>query len=203
MSDLNDRSLDVSITNEDKSKKVTVITDGSEERVAANIIQSTTQPSQINISALTKAGYVYTIPLAINMGSTGSTNPLILIKNPSDSGKRFYLYKITFGPTLTTTVTVLRAFSNPTITANGTTQTPVNLAIGGGFGASAMQVFSLPTISANGTLIHNFVEASGVSSFGAVTDFGVQLLENNNLLISAEPSANNRELSITIIWAEF
>lgn len=38
MADLNDRSLDVSLTNEDKSKKVTVSTYGSEERLAVEAI---------------------------------------------------------------------------------------------------------------------------------------------------------------------
>lgn len=63
MADLNDRSLDTSITNEDKSKKVTVTTDGSKQRLDVNIpIRYSQLTSGGSFNNTTTNKTVYTIP---------------------------------------------------------------------------------------------------------------------------------------------
>jgi hypothetical protein len=203
MGDLNKRSADVSIHNSTTDAAVTTTTDGSKERldVDARIAQDTV--SGENIAALTTAGYVYCFAGQINMTSSGSDNPLLYIENPTGSGKVLYIYSMRFGVNVSNNYANIKVFANPTITANGTTQTPPNRCIGGGFGASDMNVYTLPTVSANGTQIENLEVAENGNSIHSAENFAMHFEENNKMLVTGDPKSNNREAAITIIWAEF
>lgn len=203
MADLPDRTDDVSIHDETKTKTVSVITDGSYERLAVEAKIDTAVPSTDNISALVIAGYVYSCAFSVNMASAGVKNPLFLMKNPSGSGKTVYIHSMRFGVDVENNYANFIVFANPTITANGTTETSRNRCIGGGFGASAMSTFTLPTVSANGNPIENVEVASNSSSVEAASHFAIMVKENNNLMITGDPKSNNRTAVITIVWAEF
>ena len=203
MADLNDRTVDCNITDEGKTKIVSIITDGAIERLAVDATVSTSSPTITNVAALTSAGYLYSVAISLNMAVAGTDNPLILIKNPTGSGKRLYLYKANLGVDVTNVLANFRVYSNPTITLNGTSHTPRNLFIGGGFAASVIEVYSLSTLSVLGTLIQTYETGQNNNSYDGIQDFSIQIAPNNNILITGNPGSNNRMSTLTITWAEF
>ena len=205
MPDLTDRSNDISIHHPTTNVPVTTTTDGAKERldVSAILVPSITSVQSGNIGELVKAGRVYSVALTLNMAIAAFDNPVILLRNPVGSLKTLYIYRILTGVFTSNTFVDFKVFANPTITTNGTSQTPVNRAVGGGFGASVMTAFSFPTVSANGTPLLTQVCGQNTNSFDGVEDFSIQVSPNNNLLITANPSANNRESKVTVIYAEF
>jgi len=190
------------VTNVD-TLPASIITTGGIERLAVDAILSNSSPTITNVASLTSLGYLYSIALSLNMSTAGNDNPLILLKNPSGSGKRIYLYKANLGIDVVNVLSNFKIYSNPTITDNGTSQTPVNLFIGGGFGASAMNVYSIPTISNLGTIFQTYEVGQNNNSYDGIQDFSVQIAPNNNILLAANPGSNNRQGTITLTWAEF
>jgi hypothetical protein len=95
-----------------------------------------------------------------------------------------------------------RLWYAPTITTNGTSQTPRNQYIGGGVGSTVVTTFSLPTVSSSGTLIRNYEVGQNNNSYNAVEDFSIILAANQNLLLTADPGSNNRLAQITAMWCE-
>jgi hypothetical protein len=204
MADLTDRSTDVSIHNPtDNTKAVATITDGAIERLAVDAKVSVAVPSASNISNLVKLGYVYCWAGRVNMASAGVNNPIFLMKNPSGSSKVLYIYKMHFGVDVENNYANFRLYASPTITTNGTLQTVYNRNIGGGFGASAMQAYTLPTVSANGNEIMNVEVGQNNNSIETLSDFGIHIQANNNIMITGDPKSNSRNAVLTIVWAEY
>jgi hypothetical protein len=144
---------------------------------------------------------VWSVCLSVNQASAGSNNPLLLIKNPVSSGKKVYIFKISAGINVTNVLSNFNIFIDPTITSNGSSQTIVNNYIGGS-SSSVCTAFSLPTISVSGTRVRTAVCGQNTNSVVMAEDFSLVLGENHNLLITGNPSSNNRAAEIEIVWIE-
>lgn len=134
----------------------------------------------------------------MNQPSAGTDNPLILIRNPNASGKTVYFSIISYGIAVANVFGTIRAYKNPTITSNGTAKTIVAF----GSASTVLNLYEVPTISANGTLLGTAVCGQNTNSVINQLDFQVQLPANSNLLITGNPSSNNRPAEITVRWIE-
>lgn len=138
--------------------------------------------------------------LAVDGISTGSASesPLLLIDNPSGSGKRLILETAIFGIPSTGTV-VYRIYSNPTITANGTEISPVGCRQSGQ-NSPVAKWYSLPTASAFG----NKFFVSRVDSMPLLQDWNLsRVLEpNNKYLVTATQSVSSQSGNLTFQYGE-
>lgn len=144
-------------------------------------------------------GKVFTLSGTFNAAIGGADNPIFLIKNPNASGKILKLRKLLIGCTVNNVFVEFTVYYNPTITTNGTSQTPRNNLIGSAT-ASIATAFSLPTLSSLGTKILDFT--MGQNSTAPEVNLQLDLQANQNIVIAAQPGSNNRAVQITVIWAE-
>jgi len=158
-------------------------------------------PAANTISTYTSQGKVFTLSGAISAATSGVNNPIFLIKNPSGSGKTLYLYRVIMACSINNVSVKFGIYYNPTITTNGTAATPRNNLIGSAVTAVAT-ASSLPSLSATGTLLSTLQTGQNSNSIDFMGDFSIQILANNNIVITADPSSNGREVSMTIVWAE-
>lgn len=142
--------------------------------------------------------YTFGFATAINQPTAGSDNPLILLKNPSGSGKTVYLSFVAYGINVANVLGNIRIFKSPTITSNGTSETVQSF----GGGTTAVNLYSTPTISANGTLISSFVTGQNSSSVLVPINFEISVAANSNILITGNPGSNNRNAEISMRWIE-
>lgn len=205
MADLSDRTDNVSLTKDDGTLPVDVIVDSNgKNRLAVDAIIPASAVTPENISSLVDLGYVYSVGVNVSAASAGTHNPLLYIKNPSGSGKQIYLYKMTTGITVANVFMNFRIYGDPTTSANGTAVTPVNRDFGGGWGASALNVYTVPTVTALGTnILANWVIGQNTNSLDGVEAFSLHVAANHTILITGNPSSNNREAAINVAWAEF
>lgn len=160
-------------------------------------------PTSMFVSAVTKNNQMYGVSVsAINAASTSTDNPMLLIRNPSGSGKVCYIHSVKAGTMTTARSFSFHVYSNPTVTANGTAQTSANFNVGGGAGASSILVTSVPTVTANGTDIDGNVQGQNGSGVVLLEDFQLQIQPNNSILITGNPSSNNTTADIFVVWAE-
>jgi hypothetical protein len=154
------------------------------------------------ISRFTKNNQSYSTSTTVSMATSGTDNPLILIRNPSGSGKVFYLWGINCGVSVSNVLGTFRLFINPTVTVNGVSQTPVSLNGGGGAGASSMLVTTLPTVTANGSQIENGVTGQNSDSIHMGDGFIIAIQANNSILLTGNPGSNARNAELAIKWVE-
>jgi hypothetical protein len=133
----------------------------------------------------------------ISVGAT-SEEPLVLIDNPSGSGKKLLLETITFGIP-TTGTSAYRVYVNPTITANGTLQTPVG-SRQTGQSAAVVNWYTLPTASAFGSKFF----MCRVDSVPFLQDWNLSrfLETNNKILITVVQSVASQAGNITALYTE-
>jgi len=182
MSDISlNESDEVTIADSAGVNKLTVNSDGS------------TNAFVIIDSLLNK---LYSLSLSFNLPSNGTETRVILIKNPNASGKILKLEYMLFagsGPTI-------RIYADPTITTNGTAVTPVATNVGNAT-ASVITPFTSPTISANGSQILADILSNQTASRIDMRHL-ITVAENNNMLITGQPTSNNTLIQITLVWAE-
>jgi hypothetical protein len=154
------------------------------------------------ISRFTKNNQSYTTSTTVSMATSGTDNPLILIRNPSGSGKVFYLWGVRCGISVANVFGTFRLFINPTVTVNGVSQTPVSLNGGGGAGASSMLVTTLPTVTVSGSQIETGVVGENADSVQIGDGFIIAIQANNSVLLTGSPSSNARNAELTIQWVE-
>lgn len=140
--------------------------------------------------------------LEVNAASNGTDNTAILIRNPNGSGKIFYFFMMSAGVQINNVFITYKLFANPTITTNGTAQTPVSLNVGGGAGAAVALINTLPTVSANGSAIVAKLMSQNGTEVNLVQHGIIALNPNNSMLITANPQSNNRVSAYTLHWAE-
>jgi hypothetical protein len=149
---------------------------------------------------------VYSTAVNVNLPTSGTETRILLLRNPSGSGKTLRLHSIS--GLLTNTVSaiaILRAYIGPTITATGTAATIFSNAQGGGAAATAMLAYSGPTATATGSRISGALLLSGTAGGREVTqifDGSVTLAANHDLLITGQPDGTNRASEITVTWVE-
>lgn len=149
--------------------------------------------------ALAKLGKVFSIQVAPTITGLAET-AAVLFKNPSGSGKTVYLIRLQSDPFVKNDNPALRMYHTPTVTANGTTVTPVNTNLGNST-TSIANVFTLPTVTSNGTI----VQAVSATNDTLWVDFYMSRIiqPNNSILITETISTINTANGIFIKWAEF
>jgi hypothetical protein len=150
---------------------------------------------------LSDEGKMFTANTEINFATTAETNA-ILIRNPSASTKRLFLSLIILDVITKGGQATWRLYKSPTVTAVGTTMTPVSTQIKASSPVSGMSMFFSPTTSALGTKIRNF--STGVNSNTFEENFQLSLIlsPNTDMLLTAAVDANNRVTAITLEWVE-
>jgi len=139
----------------------------------------------------------------VDADGPGTGNEVMLIRNPSGSGKRMYISKMLFALyQFATSEVVVEIFANPTITATGASVTSTTTRLGSGNTASGL-VYSGPTASANGTRILA-VQLTGQNSNESETNFDGQfsLDPGTDVLLRAFSDGNNRPMISSIWWSE-
>lgn len=189
-------SREVVVTDTTGANDMAVNADGSIN--VAGIVSNF--PAATSISSFVNDGKVFTISDQISLATAGSDNLVFLIRNPSGSGKTLYLYRILFGINVVNVLARFKTKKNPTVTATGTAVTPVNNNIGNS-NTSAMNVYKASTVS-GGTQLTSITTGQNNSSFDFLGDFSVFLQPGNDLIITGDPASNNREASVTVVWAE-
>jgi hypothetical protein len=163
---------------------------------------ASTIPSSTNIAALVIANAVYTVGTAINMATMGADNPILLIKNPITNTKILYIYSIILGLDVANNAADFELYANPTVTTNGTSQTPQNNNVGNST-ASVMQIFTLPTVSSNGTQINEFFYGQNQNSINFLANLSIAIQPGNSILLVGNPiNSNNRPATVSLTWVE-
>lgn len=148
----------------------------------------------------------YLVSVAVNLPTAGTETRILLLRNPAGSGKTLRLIRINGLVTNTvSTVSLLRAYFAPTITAVGTAATIASTAPGGGAAATAMLAYTGPTASAVGTRFGLGVLVSGTAGGRAVLlDYEgmITLAAGQDILITGTPDGTNRASEITALWSE-
>jgi len=137
----------------------------------------------------------------LSLATAGSENKVILLRNPSGSGKNLFLGISILDMLTKGGQATIRMYKNPTITSVGTAVTPISSRLGGN-GASVMTLYSAPTISANGTRVATYSVGKDASSLSLDFKFGLELTPGNDILITGSPDANNRTVAVTFQWVE-
>lgn len=168
------------------------------------VTMATDQPAitvSVSQSDTLNNNQLYSAATEVQMTSAGVDNTLLLLRNPAGSGKTLYVFKIYAGTSVTNVAAVFKLFANPTVNSNGTALTVANRNIGG-TGASVGLVNSLPTVSSTGTKMSSLALGQNNSSIIFAEDFSVALKPGNSLLVTGDPSSNNRQSILTIAWRE-
>lgn len=178
---------------------VSVYNDQSGNQMVVNADGSTN--AQLQAERWAFDGQLFSLSGSFTAASGGNDNPIFLIKNPNASGKIFRIVRLTCGVSVTNVLVNYKVTYAPTITTNGTSQTPRNLRIGSAT-ASVAQAFSLPTLSNIGTTVVDFTNGQNAAGSEILGGLNIILEANQNLVVTAAPASNNRAVQITVVWAE-
>jgi hypothetical protein len=131
------------------------------------------------------------------MAATTET-PILLLTNPSTNVVPLSIFMrkilaLTAGHTA-----IFRFYVNPTVSANGTATTPLNLRVNANSPAAKALVYKLPTVSANGTI----QGAWNASNVDTVLNEPLILDVNNSLLVTVQAQATSDMVDAQIDWSE-
>lgn len=154
-------------------------------------------------SGIVNDGSLFSAAAVVIAATAGADNPLVLITNPSGSGKSLFIWRGRFGSTVTNVAISFKIYSNPTITLAGTSLPITNRNIGGISNLNSVAtVTTLPTTSTLGTLITALNVGQNNNSIDMNEEFAIKVNPGNSLLITGAPSSNNREATMTLVWQE-
>jgi hypothetical protein len=171
---------------------------GSKQAMDVNVVSS-----QSSTATAVDLGQSFGLAFDFSLPSAGTFNPVLLLKNPVESGKRIRVTRINVGLTVANVSGIWRVFVNPTTTANGTAITPANLNVGNVSNpATIAQTFTTPTVTANGTSLFRYESGQNMNSTEIIGDALFVLNPGNTMLLTGDPLSNNRNTVITIYWTE-
>lgn len=150
------------------------------------------------------ADQFYWVSYEYNLANAGEKMALLL-RNPSGSGKAVRLVDLTISLTNTVgSMAIIKVYANPTVTANGTSQTTRPGHVGASQSSSVALVTSGPTVSSNGALYTVEHVAGGTAGYSNTVDFTECLIlePNNSILITGNPDGTNRNLALALTWVE-
>ena len=156
----------------------------------------------VGTSALANDGSLWSASAEINATLAGADNPILLLRNPSGSGKSLYIWRGRLGCLVTNNSMSFKIFSNPIITMNGTTLSATNRNIGGTNPTSIALCSTIPTISISGSLIGIASVGQNTNSIDLNEDFAIKINPGNSILLTCNPSSNNRAAAVTFTWQE-
>lgn len=150
-----------------------------------------------------ESNQMYSITASLNMAVANSNNPLIYFKNPTGSGKRILVTAIQANISVVNVGATFQVFDTNTVTTDGTAITPRVRNINNSQPASIANVFSLPTGVTLSTLsLHRiFIGQNSAGSNILENNFFI-LQPNSNFILTGDPSSNNRQAEITVVWGE-
>jgi len=139
----------------------------------------------------------------IDADGPGTGNEVLLIRNPSGSGKRMHINDILLASyTFATSEIVVEIFANPTITSTGTLATSATVRLGSGETASC-QVYDEPTASASGTRIAALqITGQNSTTNDIMLSNRLSLDPGTDVLFRGFSDGTNRELISSIWWSE-
>jgi len=176
----------VSIESSDNGTKMVVNADGS----------INTMVNRLSLDA----GKVFGFAIEQNQASTGE-QPLILLRNPSASGKTMYLGRIAVGTVDSITRFRLRVYQKPTVTSVGTAGTVYSNQVKSSPATAVALVYTLPSVSANGTRIRTYSQAdTGLRDESLV--YGISIAAGQDLLVTGDIDASNKVLFVNMTWSE-
>lgn len=177
---------------------------GQQVSAASLPVVISSDQSTINVSVVPPAGADVFSAVGERTGVGATEVPVMILKNPSGSGKVISINQILLVNRHTVSSNVVfRCYTSPTITANGTAITIPTLDVGSGK-TTVAQAFRSPTISANGTLAFTTVASGGANANPTAMQFaGVFTLQaNTDILITAIADGTSRIPVVTMIWEE-
>jgi len=158
-------------------------------------------PLAIGVADDVDSDRMWSVGAEVNMPVANTDNPLLLLRNPNGSGKTLYFHLGYAGTSITNVAAVFKLYANPTVTVVGTTVTPRNRNVGGA-GAAVGLVTTTPTVSALGNKLTSLSLGQNNNSVVFAEDFSIAIQPNNSLLLTGDPSSNNREAIIAVSWKE-
>jgi len=145
----------------------------------------------------TYLGDTYIVGLDATNSATTET-PLLLLINPSTNKKSMFIFTKKMSALTSNHNAQFRIYYNPTITSNGTVQTPVNLRNGSSF-LSTMNCYSAPTIANSGT----FVAMLATTAFNPETSSVMQIIDpGKSMLLTGQVSNANDAINCEVVWFE-
>lgn len=188
-----DESTEVTVADAAGTNKLSVNADGSINIVDASF-------------SLADQDKIFQLAETLTITGGGTENNFLLLKNPSGSGKRMRLIDITLGFTNSINVMAFfKLYASPTVTANGSALTIKPGRIGGSTPASAIEAYFRPTISVRGSEYINLMVSGGPgspSSYHLDFDQSILVDENYAVLLTGTPDGTNRNVLLTLRWAE-
>jgi len=150
------------------------------------------------MSSLGKA-FTAVLPTRSNGGTTEV--PILLIKNPTGSGKamRLHALYVAADGLSTNEELIVRAYTQPTITANGTVLTPTSNRPAKNV-SSVLNVYSLPTISANGTKLFEFYTTTTFVLDGVGHPYFLDA--GYSFLLTVQQSSSGINYTTDAFWSE-
>jgi hypothetical protein len=159
--------------------------------------------SQSSTATAVDLGQSFGLAFDFSLPTAGTFNPVLLLKNPIGSGKRIRITRLNVGLTIANVSGIWRVFANPTVSANGTAISPVNLNVGGASNpATISQTFTTPTITANGASLFRYESGQNMNSTEVIGDALFVINPGNVMLLTGDPLSNNRNTVITVYWTE-
>lgn len=165
------------------------------------VISSDQTAIPVGVTGIVDSGQMYSAGVSLNMATAGTDNPLLLLQNPSGSGKKVRIFFIYTGISTTNRAATFELYASPTVTSAGSAVTVVNRNIGGAGSASAV-LTSLPTVSSAGTKFSSFVVGQNTTSINLSQEFSLTLQPNTYMLITGDPSSNTTEAVLSLSWRE-
>lgn len=152
------------------------------------------------ISQAVKNKQAFTASTGLETVDTNTEKDLMLLTNPSVSGKRVLVTHLKYGTDSASVRSVLRAYANPTISANGTALTSVNTYFGGTPPTSVVNVYKFPTITARGLPLNMDIAPAGSAAKGTSRYYWLEA--GNSILITTHNSSANAKSFGDIYWVE-
>ena len=140
---------------------------------------------------------LYTFTDELTIGSSAEYDH-VLVHNPSGSGVNMRLWRIRLG-VLNNVTAIWHLYFDPTVTANGTTYTPVNTS-NGSINTSGVNIYTSPTISARGTIVDTVVGRQGNTP--VPFEYAYVIQPDEYALLTLEPSSANNDFTMSFIWSE-
>lgn len=148
------------------------------------------------------SGELYTTNVEFDISTGGTETNVLLFRNPLGSGKRMFIAFILQATLHHSDSINVRTYRSPVVTATGTVLGIEPTDIGGTTPPSAAQSFSGPTVSSKGTRLDTVATGKDQRIVALDWKFARVLEPGQDLLITGQSSTNNKNLAITVLWAE-
>jgi hypothetical protein len=145
-------------------------------------------------------GKAFTFTSLLQNIDSNTEKDFLLLKNPSGSGKDILITHFKFGTDSQNVRSMIRIYSNPTVTTDGTSLTISNTLIKSSPPSSGMEAYKFPTTSAKGGNLNLDINPSDSPSKGLNRWYWVH--PGNSILLTVENSVSNAKTFGDIYWLE-